>query len=238
MNIGIEIESPFSFYFPELNQKWFSTKKYYIFNGEEINQFTKEVSLAELEVKEKLTNLSNKLGLARGKDRYWEFIFPPRNDIQHHISDMETLISENLIPIDKELSTHFTIGNISNDKAFAILFFLELKYISKERIMSGFTEISCHRAWNRRGLAGIRRRLPCELSVDASALELRTIKPQMKDFSEVMNYLSLLSKDNTIVQKAKTLVKEMGLPWAAWNEKEFLQYSEQLLEFRNSKDFS
>ena len=71
-NIGIEIECPFSFYFPDLYQKYFHSgdRKYFDFTEEEKKSFSAEITEREKVLLNKLRYVSEENGLKRGKDKY------------------------------------------------------------------------------------------------------------------------------------------------------------------------
>lgn len=220
--IGLEIESPFSFYFPELISKHFPNGKLYAdFDMDDINQFNIDLTKQEPDVLDKLHTASVKYGLKRGKDRYWEFVLPPSDNLQYHNNTISSLVNDNLLPVDIELSIHFTISNINRDEAFATLLPLELKYTTANRIKSGFVERQCNRTWNRKGNCGIKKKLAHELEFDKEAYELRMLKVPMNKMSDVLVDLDNILKDSNKVSNAKNIVQQIGLPWKAWSETEF-----------------
>ena len=84
--IGLEIESPFSFYFPELISKHFPNGKLYAdFDMDDINQFNIDLTKQEPDVLDKLHTASVKYGLKRGKDRYWNLFY-------HHLITCNIII--------------------------------------------------------------------------------------------------------------------------------------------------
>ncbi len=82
------------------------------------------------------------LGIERGKDAYWEFVFPPLSDIDEILRLIEQLYSMGALPHDtqSELSLHMTIADIIPDRDTGLLLIcLEiLSRISGDRIRSGF----------------------------------------------------------------------------------------------------
>lgn len=67
-------------------------------------------------------------------DRYREFVYPATDQYEAHVQKTQALIAENLMPAERPLSTHITIGNVSTELAFALLTELEKDYVTPQRL--------------------------------------------------------------------------------------------------------
>ena len=229
MKIGIEIECPFSFYYPDLYEKYFkSGKKFHEYSSYELIGLNEELTIREPIILEKLKMVSDNNNLTRGQDRYWEFVFPPETDVYFHLLKIGNLILEDLLPLDIPLSVHFTISGIDINKAYAVLLFLELKYLTKSRVLEGFGNEYFMPAWGKKLCkCGILKKTKNLIDADY-AYELRTLKIKMRDMKDVFDDLTKLLNDDNIINKAKTKVSELGLEWKPWNKEDFIKFAENL----------
>ena len=224
--VGLEIEVPFRFYFPEVYAKHFGNGQMFLaMSKSEREDLIRDTELVEPVVKERIARALEQFGLERGLDRYCEFILNPEEDYTKHLPIISGLVEANVVPLDMPLSVHFTIGNIDRDKAFAILFFLELKYNTANRMLEGFNDLPHLTAWNRKGKCGVMKKKKEELKYEDSAYELRTIKVSMRELPNVLKDLDRHLNKESIVKDAKKWLKEIGLPWKAWNKAEFEKFA-------------
>lgn len=232
-NIGIEIECPFSFYYPDLWEKYFSSgkRKYYDFSDDEKESLRKELDVREPLLLDKLEKITKDLGLKRGRDKYWEFIFPAQKGYESLLYKIKTLIDKGALPNDTPLPFQITVGDVKGEYAHAILFFLEREFLTEERIKEAFTEKDYLTAWGRKGEGGVVTKYKTQLEYgDETASELRTLKVSMSDVKKVLSLLkSLLEKEpKNVIDEAKREVTSLGLPWKNWGEKEFRIFGENL----------
>ena len=228
--IGIEIECPFSFYYPDLFAKYFkSGKKFHEYSSYQLIGLNQSLAEREPSLLNKLSLISSKNGLSRGQDRYWQFVFPPQQNLLTNLPIIDNLIDENLLPLETPLSVHFTISEIDRDTAYAILLFLELKYLSKQRVLEGFSNQHFMPAWGKkRCKTGILKKDGYKLIGASLAYELRTLKIRMSDIENVFNDLHKFLQDAIIVDKARAMCAQLGLEWKPWNKQDFLKFAEVL----------
>lgn len=230
MQIGIEIECPFSFYYPDLYERYFkSGKKFHEYSSYQLKGLNQELQKRQPLILQKLTNFSRQNNITRGQDRYWQFVFPPQYDCSKHYQIIRKLTNENLLPLEKPLSVHFTISGIDRDKAYAVLFFLELKYLTKERLLQGFGNQYFMPAWGKKLCkTGILKKDSRKL-IDADyAYQLRILKLKMSDMPDVFSDLNKHINNGIIIEQAKNKCKELGLQWKPWNKEDFMKFSESL----------
>jgi hypothetical protein len=235
--IGLEIECPFSFYFPTLWEKYFQngSKKYYEFSVEEKENFSREIKVLEPEVLRNLEEVTRELNLKRGKDRYWEFVLPADNDLGISVSIVKYLIERNLLPKDIPLSVHLNVGDIKSEHAFAVLYFLEKNYLTKSRIEEGFNkDSSAESSWKRKGGVGILTKDTYNSDLfygDKKVQELRILKIKMQDMEQVLLLCKELldSPESEIISEAKREVESMGLIWnKKWDQEDFATFGNNL----------
>lgn len=232
-NVGIEIECPFSFYYPDLWQKYFDSgkKKYYDIGEKEKAELQKELDEREPLLFEKLTTATKELNLKRGRDKYWEFIFPATKEGDKIVTGVNALVSQGFLPEDIPLSFQITVGDIGLEHAHAVLFFLEKSFLTKARIEEAFTETDYIASWGRKGGAGITMKHATQLEYgDTEACELRTLKIAMKDAGITLGELkSLLEREpKELIDEARGELESLGLPWKKWGKEEFKSFGEKL----------
>ncbi len=229
--LGLEFEVPFSFYFPEVfNKHLGELKSWNRFNGTMSAEFNSNFQEVEEAMLKRLAAATEFLGLKRGADRYWEFVFPASASWEEHLDKVNKLIEIGLMPKSRRLPLHLTLSqdDMDRDKAFSILLFLELEYLTPERALAGFHSDYTKRTWNRKGKAGIKIKEPYQLEHAEEAFELRTLSVHPGDMSNVLLMLDSLVSDKHIVEEAKHITEKMGLPWKQWTEEEFKIFSQFL----------
>lgn len=230
IKVGIEIECPFSFYYPDLYEKYFkSGKKFHEYSSYELTGLNEELEKREPQLLEKLKEVSDNNGLTRGQDRYWEFVFPPEKMLKKNLLKIANLVLEDCLPLDRPLSVHFTISGINRDTAYSVLFFLEKEYLTKDRVNEAFSNEYYMGGWGKKlAKTGILKKDKDKLIDADSAYELRTLKIKMSDINDVFTKLNNYIKDKDIVEKAKIEVTKLGLEWKAWNKEDFKKFAETL----------
>lgn len=232
-NIGVEIECPFSFYYPDLWKTYFDSgnKKYYDMSETEKDGLQKELNVREPLLFKELERVTDELHLKRGRDKYWEFVFPATKDMGTIIGSVTTLLERGFLPKDESLTFQLTVGDIQLEHAHAVLFFLEKDFLTKERIEEAFGESEYPTAWGRKGDAGITMKHKTQLEYgDTVACELRTLRIAMRDIeATLMLVKNLLDKEpNQIILEAKKELEALGLPWKKWGKEEFREFGEKL----------
>lgn len=179
--IGIEIEANWSVYFPREYTDWFydGRRKYADFNRLEKDRFDAVCTELDRDMLPRLERVSRELGLTRGKDAYWEFVFPPFEDISEIVLRIEQLANGGFLPLGKAYPLHITISDTVPDIESAILATcLEiLSGVTGARLRNGthVADPSYVAGWARRGNRGMRERPVEELLLGATvATEFRT----------------------------------------------------------------
>lgn len=115
--IGIEIEVGWSAYFPQEFAKWFENgnRTYRDFSRVEREAFDMICEKLDKHMLPQLEKSSQELGLSRGKDPYWEFVFPPVFDIEATLDGIKILEQRKLFPLGMPHSLHITIADIIPD---------------------------------------------------------------------------------------------------------------------------
>ena len=227
-NIWLEIECPFNFYFPEAYTKFLVWNSYKNFSETEKKEFTAMIELTEPALLEKLTRISNELWLLRWVDRYREFVFPATKQLNTHISKTERLIAAHLLPIDKPLSTHITVWNVSRIHAYALLTVLEQKFLTPKRLWEALASKWQLWWWRGKWKWWIVYKQWEQLSYwDKSACELRTLKIPMSRLPEcLMECKILLDKNKSeLIWDAKKIITDMWLQWKPWSRDDVNKYA-------------
>jgi hypothetical protein len=215
-SIGIEIEVKFRYYFPEIFDKYFKDGTPFINRSEE-EQHKINVEIAKQE-SILLPKLENTLGrIPRGGDKYWEFAFNPTYNITELSNLVEELRRDNLIP-DGEHSLHITIGGIDTSKhMYYVLFLMELEFLKKERIASGFSPKGWSDTWAKKGRGGIYIKRGDDLIGTDIGLELRTLMlyPEI-NLEYMLTRLINRIDDKNLSQKWKWILDKYNLPDINW----------------------
>lgn len=227
-NIGLEVECPFNFYFPEAYKKYIEWKSYNKLSTLEKEEFTAEINKTEPALLEKLQAISNELWLLRWVDRYREFVYPATKQLHTHIEKTQKLIAENLLPVDKPLSTHITVWNISRVHAYALLTILEQKFLTPKRLWEALASSWQLGWWRGKWKWWIVYKQWDQLAYgDKSACELRTLKIPMRILPECLHECkTLLDKNKSeLIQDAKKIIVDMGLQWKPWSRDDVHKYA-------------
>lgn len=179
--IGIEIEANWSVYFPREYTDWFynGRRKYADFNQSEKANFDIVCTELDRDMLPRLERACRELGLTRGKDAYWEFVFPPFEDISEILLRIEKLSNMGFLPLGNAYPLHITISDTVPDLMCAALATcLEiLSGVTGSRLRNGthVTDPNYVAGWARRGNRGMRERPVEELLLGATvATEFRT----------------------------------------------------------------
>jgi len=180
LTIGIEIEVPWSSYFPELWEKYgMRTRKVSQMEPAELERL--HADCAELEkTLLPLLQTTRECGIPRGNDRYWEFAFRPVNDTAILVEQVRLLSRIGAIPRERKHSLHVTVGSMPrNPSLYHLAMALEVEFVDPERIREGIalTKKPIHTGWARKGFAGIFEKNASELEAGAEvASEIRMLQ--------------------------------------------------------------
>ncbi len=216
-SIGIEIEVNWSAYFPQEYAEWFfgGKRKYADFDDWERVEFDVICTRLDARMLPLLEHNTRELGLTRGKDAYWEFVFPPLSDIQEIVRLIEMLHTQGVLPLSIPHSLHLTVANLVPDNDCALLATcLEiLSGVTAERLRTGIhsKDPNFLASWARRWNRGMRARPKSELLLGAErAVEFR-IPVVPGTITEIRKLLEFTQKFGETVEKI-----QMG--WSATME--------------------
>jgi hypothetical protein len=231
---GIEIEVPWRVYYRDLWEKHFRSgkKKYSEFTKEEQEQVTAECNPREKFLLLKLEDTVG-CGLPRGRDKYWEFSFPPVQSVEILVCIAGVLNQAGLLPFGEPLSLQVTAGGVLPSKqVYRALMILEMLYGSEERIRSAIVQNDLV-AWARKGRAGVAPRTVGLYFNEKVATEFRplVLPPTLDGLYQLLRHVELLiswiwSTENGIrvlewEQLKKSLgmiLAEFGLPDENWGK--------------------
>lgn len=225
--IGLETEVPFRYFYPDLYEKYIKGKWFSALANHEKAAFTAEIEEREPELHAKIIQISKELWLGKWKDPYWEYVFWATDNMQEHIMHTQRLIAESIMPEDMPLSLHMTVGEISTERAFALLIFLEKKFATRKRIMEALQQQDYLASWWRKWSGGIVHKSGYQLTGgDAWAKELRTLKIEMNQLEScLLTAKELLDREEKeIVEAARAEIEALWLPWKTWGRKEIFNY--------------
>lgn len=151
MPIGIEVEVPWKAYFPDLWVEGFPNVESHILSDISVQCTEREKDLIPRLM------LTEKCGIKRGGDRYWEFALDPVTDVGIACDHIAILRQHNLIPPGKH-SLHITFGGVRVTRdMYYVAMCLEALACSPDRILRGFhpTSPNLSHGWARKGYAGL-----------------------------------------------------------------------------------
>jgi hypothetical protein len=219
---GLEVEVPWRAYFPDLWEKHFfgGTRPYAAMSPDEQALLTADCNALEAELLPRL-EATQRCGIPRGKDRYWEFALPPVNDLALAGALLNSLSAAHLLPWGNHSLQITLCGVGNNQELYTVLLVLELLFVRKERIAQ-----SCngYGTWSRKGRGGISPKGSVHMVYGGSGAELRTLElPATPD--ECMQMFVVLSQILGLVVRGElgnvsALAREMlaahDLPWSQW----------------------
>ena len=217
VSMGLEIEVPWSSYFPQLWDKYdLANRKVYSLPKNELNQLGLECAEIEKTLLPRLQQ-SVECGVPRGNDRYWEFALRPACQAHLLVQQVELLTQAGLLPRDKKHSLQVTIGGIAPCKSlYKLAMLLEVEFVDADRIRSGIDQMgsTIHTGWGRKGRAGVHLKSANELQGGAQvASELRMLQlPQNeRDFASLMATVEFGA--NAIMDLREGLSTEAAVQW-------------------------
>lgn len=193
-SLGLEIEVPWSSYFPSLwESHGLKDRRIGELSPAELMRLTQECTAQEFRLLPQL-HKTIECGIPRGNDRYWEFAFKPVHDERLVVEQVRLLSAAGALPRDKSHSLQITIGGevkVEVAALYRLAMMLEVLFVDPERINNGIgqTRKTIHTGWARKGMAGLHLKSSDELQGGCeSAYEIRTLQlPQLDDdFSSMM----------------------------------------------------
>lgn len=178
--IGIEVEVPFSSYFPHLwNNFRLNERGVRDMDTHELHALSRECAAAEQPLRHRLT-LTTECGVPRGADRYWEFSLAPVTNIRLLAEQVRLLTAAGVLPRDRRHSLHVTIGGLKASRdLYTLLGIVEVLHVEPERIRQGVdkTRSPIHSGWGRKGRSGLAEKGAGDLVAGAAhAVEFRTLQ--------------------------------------------------------------
>lgn len=221
--VGLEVEVPWSAYFPTLWSKYFlnGALSYADMDAFKRAALSTECSVLEAALLPRLEAAVG-CGIKRGRDRYWEFVLPPVSDACLSGQMIEFLTEAGLLPRGI-FSLHATISGIATRRdAFLMLLLLELLFGRKERVVQGCRGLG---AWARKGDGGIVTKINNLLYDSPLAYELRTLElpPSREERTVLLSAIARATRcfssapcAENIRQQVKELIESNGLPFKPW----------------------
>lgn len=217
VSMGLEIEVPWSSYFPQLWDKYdLANRKVYSLSKDELDQLGLECAEIEKTLLPRLQQ-SVECGVPRGNDRYWEFALRPSCQADLLVQQVGLLTQAGLLPRDKRHSLQVTIGGIPPCKSlYKLAMLLEVEFVDPDRIRSGIDQMgsTIHTGWGRKGRAGVHLKGGDELQGGAQvASELRMLQlPQdERDLARLMATVEF--GVNAIMDLREGLSTEAAVQW-------------------------
>lgn len=180
--IGAEIEVTWTSVFPQSAARVFREgTTWKNMTDQELEAFNTLCSALDTEVLP-LYESTQRAGIPKGKDAYWEFAHAPCKSYQTLADEIGLLMkpSVGLIPTEQELSMHVTLGGIEvvHGGPHMILTGLELaRGTTGDRIRKAIVPRldSLDRGWARKAAQGLYTRAPGELAGTNCGFEMRSL---------------------------------------------------------------
>lgn len=192
VSIGIEVEVPWSSYFPDLWTHFRMDKRRIAdMPADELQELNRLCAAREKHLLPRLQATVG-CGIPRGNDRYWEFAFPPVHTAEILVEQVSILTDAGLLPRNRKHSLHVTLGGLKPCRALYYLsMLLELEFVDPQRIRDGIAQQqqAIYTGWARKGRAGIFLKGADDLQAGAAhAAELRILQlpRSTEEFSRLM----------------------------------------------------
>ena len=187
--IGIEIEVPWSSYFPELWSHFdLARRGFKDLSAAEIIDLSAQCSRLEDHLQPKLL-LTREAGIHRGNDRYYEFAHDPETDVSELTEQVRLLTLAGVLPRDRQHSLQITIGNVCATRdVYYLAMLLELQVLDAARIDYGLSQArgTIFTGWARKGRSGVYEKGASDLKLGSQvACELRVLSLPCDDASFV-----------------------------------------------------
>ena len=185
VSIVIEIEVPWSSYFPNLWSEFcLEQRKISALSAAELADLSTRCAVLERDILPRL-HKTVECGIPRGNDRHWEFSMRPVHSASLLVEQVRLLTAAGLLPRDRKHSLHITLGDIPRcEPLYYLGMLLELEFVEPQRIRDGIAQTRnvIHTGWTRKGLAGIVEKGSTELEGGATcASELRMLQLPQTD---------------------------------------------------------
>lgn len=218
VTVGIEIEVPFSSYFPVLWRKWgLAGRRVADLPAGELLAFSAECALQEVPLRRRL-EATVACGIPRGNDRYWEFSPGPVADLGLLWEQVHLLAAAGVLPRDRRHALHVTLGGLRRTSdVYYLAMALELLYVERERICAGVaaTREAIFTGWGRKGLSGVFEKGSGDLmGGEQVACEIRTLQLPLTD-CEFEQMLRLVRVGADAVAARQAGQKSEGTEWLA-----------------------
>lgn len=166
VSIGIEVEVPWSSYFPALWLKYrLNERKISAFHADELLALSADCSAIEASLLPRLQR-TVECGVPRGNDRYWEFAFSPVHDTRLLVEQVRLITAAGLMPRDRKHSLQVTVGDIPPCVSmYYLAMLLEVEFVDPQRVLAGIEETrkTIHTGWARKGRSGLYGKGPADL---------------------------------------------------------------------------
>lgn len=184
-SIGIEVEVPWSSYFPGLWEEYgLDQRKVSALGPDELTELGRRCTELELDLLPRLRK-TVECGVPRGNDRYWEFSLNPAHDTGLLVEQVRLLSAAGVLPRERKHSLHVTVGDMPRcEDLYYLCTLLEVEFVDPQRIRDGInqTRSAIHTGWARKGLAGIFEKGASDLKGGATrAAEIRMLQLPQDD---------------------------------------------------------
>jgi hypothetical protein len=227
-SIGAEIEVNFSSYFPEFYKKYIATGEYKNGDFDTKGRISKEIAIEEDKYLLPTLLKTQKMGLPKGQDGYWEFAFLPVNDVYILLDQINLLRHIDLLP-KGEHSLHLTLGDVQeSEDVYYMLLLLEMLWGNKNRIYTCLNNLNnphLSGSFGKKGRGGVFVKAARELEGSTVvACELRTLSINITDnrvddlltIRELLETVSLIAGFIKTAQNPACWFFQTGEEWKQW----------------------
>lgn len=200
VTVGIEVEVPFSSFFPDLWAAYGLDRRHMgDLSPQERQALSTACTLLEDDLCPRLFK-TTECGIPRGADRYWEFAHRPVADARILVEQVRLLTAAGLLPRDKPHSLHVTLGNLPRTESLYHLTMLaEAMFVDPHRITRGIDQVAMRASrqellagWGKKGSSGLYEKPGAELEGgSAVGVEIRVLQLPTTDaaFSRLMGLI-------------------------------------------------
>lgn len=193
--IGIEIEVPWSSYFPTLWQEFgLDHRPFSSLSSRENEALSQRCREIERTLQPRL-EATVACGVPKGADRYWEFAFAPVFDASQLLEQVALLGDAELLPRDRAHSLQATLGDLPPcPDLYYLMMLLEARHVAPSRLgMDRALDLTRQgqglKGWARKGRSGIHLKTADDLahgSVMASELRVLQLPTSEGEFRALM----------------------------------------------------
>lgn len=196
VTFGIEIEVPFSSYFPSLWAQYRLNERHMgDLSPQERQALSTACTLLENELCPRLFK-TTECGIPRGADRYWEFAPRPVGDTRILAEQVRLLTAAGTLPRDKPHSLHVTLGGLPRlESLYYLTMAAEVLFVDPRRIARGIEQVAMRASrqellagWGKKGSSGLYAKPASELEGGVQGVEIRVLQLPREDadFSQLM----------------------------------------------------